>query len=94
MLRPDYERFVELAKDKLGDRCVVSNADTNPFHAAFFTKIWLKDTIFETAESLDAGLDQGIFIDVIPYDLLSEDPYVSKRQSYKGRFWQKIYYKK
>lgn len=92
MLRPDYERFVELAKDKLGVEYIVSNAEINSTHAACFTKIWLKNTIFETAESRDAGLNQGIFIDIIPYDLLAEDADVAQKQSRRGRFWQKVSY--
>lgn len=73
MPRADYDRFVAEAPKLLGDDYVVSTPETNQSQAALFCKIWLRGTRFVTEETIEASFDQGIFIDITPYDLLSSD---------------------
>lgn len=92
MLRPDYDRFISIAQEALGDRFVVSTPSTNESQAAMFGKVWLADTIFETQEIIDAGFETGIYVDIFPYDVLNRDPKIAKKQIAIGNLWQKIAY--
>lgn len=92
MLRPDYERFMAIAQQALGDRFVVSNPRINDKQAGFFGKVWMAGTIFETQETKDAGLNNGVYIDVFPYDVLNKDEKKAKKQISIGYKWQKISY--
>ena len=80
MLRPDYDRFCEQAPRLLGSRYVFNDPVRCPEQSALFTKITLADTKFYTDETLAAGIEQGIGLDLFPYDVLSADPAVAERQ--------------
>lgn len=87
MPRADYDRFVAEAPALLGEEYVVSTPETNPHQAALFGKVWLRGTRFATEETIEAGFDQGIFVDLLPYDALSSDSATAARQRRDCRFW-------
>lgn len=92
MPRADYERFVHEAPALLGEEYVVSTPEANPHQAALFGKVWLAGTRFATEETLEAGFDQGVFVDLLPYDALSRDPKAAAKQRRDCRFWQSVSY--
>lgn len=92
MPRNDYERFLKVAPDALGEKYEVSDPRDNPHQAALFAKVMLKETRFATEETMEAGFDQGVFVDVFPYDVLSADPAVEKKQRRACFFWQSVSY--
>lgn len=92
MPRNDYERFLKVAPDALGEKYEVSDPRDNPHQAALFAKVMLKGTRFATEETMEAGFDQGVFVDVFPYDVLSADPAVEKKQRRACFFWQSVSY--
>lgn len=92
MLRPDYERFLNIAQEELGSSYVLSDALLNNRHAAMFAKVWKSDTKFYTRETVEAGIPQGVFVDVIPYDVLHRDTKKAQRQIRSCRFWQSMSY--
>lgn len=92
MLRDDYDRFMSIGAVELGDRFVVSSPRTNDRQAAMFGKVWLKNTKMMTQEIKDAALDQGIFVDVFPYDVLNRNSKIANKQISMGERWQKISY--
>lgn len=92
MLRPDYERFLEVAPKALGEGYVVCEPRANPCCAGMFAKVWKRGTKFFTAETMEAGIDQGIFVDVFPYDVLHADENVAARQLRWCRAWQSASY--
>lgn len=92
MLRPDYDRFMAVAQQALGDRFVVSNPRINDKQAGLFGKIWMANTVFETEETREAGFDIGIYVDIFPYDVLNKDSKIAKKQISIGSRWQKISY--
>ena len=79
MLRPDYERFLKVAPKALGERYAVCEPRANSRCAGMFAKVWKRGTKFFTAETMEAGIDQGIFVDVFPYDILHADESVATR---------------
>lgn len=92
MLRGDYEQFLEFARTSFPTGYTVrTSSDTSGF-AGMFAKVYRDGTRFETAETRDAGLEQGIFIDVFPWDPLDERPRESVRQRRRARFWQSASY--
>lgn len=92
MLRADYERFLAAAPKALGDAYEVSEPMTNDRNAGMFAKVWLRGTKFATHETMEAGIPQGIFVDVFPYDALSADAAQAKRQIRTCRRWQSLSY--
>lgn len=80
MMREDYNRFLEIAPDVLPKGYTLhTSKDTRGF-APLFAKVFVDDTLFETQETKEAGLLQGIFVDVFPYDNLQSDESLRKRQ--------------
>lgn len=92
MLRDDYDRFLAVAPQALGERYEVSDPLSSGRHSAMFAKVWLKGTKFYTVETLDAGVRQGVGIDVMPYDVLSLDETVAAKQQKDCRLLQMILY--
>lgn len=92
MLRSDYERFLDIAARELSENCDLLIPGKAPHYAAMFAKVMRKNTKFYTAETVEAGLHQGVFVDVFPYDDLSDEEAVAKSQLKKGRAWQSISY--
>ena len=92
MPRGDYERFLKVAPETLGERYCLTTPYTNPHQAALFAKVMLKGTRFATAETLEAGFEQGIFVDVFPYDFVCPNPRDAKRQRRCCVMWQSISY--
>lgn len=92
MLRPDYERFLEVARAELEPEYELVEPRTNDRLAGMFAKVWKRGTAFETEETRDAGIAQGIFVDVFPYDRLSADEATAQRQRAQCRKWQSVSY--
>ena len=92
MPREDYERFLEVAPAALGERFCVTCSRTNPRQAALFAKVMLTGTRFVTDETEEAGFDQGVFVDIFPYDAVCAESNAAKRQRKCCMMWQSISY--
>lgn len=92
MMREDYERFISIAPSALADKYEVISPENCAQTSATFTKIWRKGTKFYTSETLDAGLRQGIGIDVFPYDVMDEDEARAQNQERRCMLLQRILY--
>lgn len=92
MLRDDYDRFLKLASQSFVEGYSVHTPDNTDGFAGMFAKVYKDGTLFETRETRDAGLKQGIFIDIFPYDPLSSDEREQGSQRSGARFWQSISY--
>ena len=92
MPREDYERFLEVAPAALGERFCVTCPRMNPRQAALFAKVMLTGTRFVTDETEEAGFDQGVFVDIFPYDAVCAESNAAKRQRKRCMMWQSISY--
>ncbi len=93
MLRSDYDRFLSEASEILaGEGYSLVSPATNDAVACQFAKVMKQGTQFMTQETKDAGFDQGIFIDIFPYDALSSDEAIAKKQMKKCLFWKRVSY--
>lgn len=92
MLRADYERFLVEAPFLLPLNFKICTPENTEGYAPFFAKVIRTDTRFATAETIEAGFDQGVFIDIFPYDVLSADASVAQAQKKQCDLCQKLSY--
>ena len=92
MPRKDYDKFLEVAPAALGDGFTVANPENDDRLAGLFAKVWKNGTKFFTDETLDAGIDQGVFVDVFPYDRVASDPSARSAQLRGCLKWQSLSY--
>lgn len=92
MVREDYDRFCRLAHDGLPKGYSLHTSRDSAGFAALFVKVYKDGTRFENLESREAGLDQGIFVDVFPYDRLPSDTIERNRMIRKASLAQKLSY--
>lgn len=92
MMREDYNRFLEVAPDALGEDYVMAHPGNSDRLAGQFAKVWKRGTVFATEETIEAGIDQGIFIDIFPFDEVCADEAAARKQLRSCRIWQSISY--
>ena len=92
MLRDQYDRFIELAEDGLPEGYSLHTHKNTDGFACFFAKVYRDGTIFQTAETEEAGCPQGIFVDIFPFDRVSSDSAELKKQIRAAMIWQRISY--
>lgn len=92
MLRADYERFLTVAAQSFPEGYSVHTAENTHGFAGMFAKVYKDGTLFETDETREAGLLQGIFVDIFPYDALSSVEAEQQKQRSGARLWQGISY--
>ena len=73
MLRQDYEKFCRLAPEKMDPRFFVQSWYTEPDYPLPFGKVRMRNTVYVEAKS-KVFRENGIYIDVFPFDNAPEDP--------------------
>lgn len=69
MLRPDYERFLEIAARELPEGYFLQTRKTDPGYPLNFTKIRKNNTLLiETGETGEENYHHGVFVDIFPFD--------------------------
>lgn len=92
MIRADYNRFLEVAPAALGEEYAVVHPGNEDRLAGQFAKVWKRGTVFATEETIEAGIPQGIFVDIFPYDEVCRDDKDAAKQLGDCRTWQSISY--
>lgn len=92
MIREDYDRFVELAATQLPTGYSLHVPQNTDHYAPMFAKVYKDGTHFLSQEIIDARGDQGIFIDIFPFDRLSMEPSVRAWQISQAKLWQRFSY--
>lgn len=87
MLREDYEKFLKIAKKELGDEFFVQNWDTEINYALPYTKIRLNNTTYIEYNSRNVDIHKGVFVDIFPYDNLSDNKIIQKFQKYLSKIY-------
>lgn len=86
MPRKDYQKFCEIAKAELPDDLVLQNFDTEPQCGLVFGKIRKKGTILSENYSYHINMNQGVWIDIFPYDFVSNNKWIRKIDYYRTLF--------
>ena len=68
MLRSDYDKFLKICKTQLNDNYYVLNDQTEKNFFLPFTKICLKDTIYEEWWIKQVNIEEGIFVDIFVFE--------------------------
>lgn len=89
MLREDYDRFCRIADRELPEGYSLHTSRNTPGCASMFAKVYRDNTRFENQETREAGHDQGIFVDVFPYDRLPVDTRERRRAIRRASWAQK-----
>lgn len=92
MLREDYDRFLGLAENALPEGYSLHTPENTPHYSPFFAKVYKDGTRFWSKEVIESGCQQGIFVDIFPYDALSDDPSEQARQRRKAARWVQASY--
>ena len=94
MPRSDYEKFLRLTESnrEISPGYSVHTFSNTANYAAMFAKVYRDGTVFATKETIGAGCEQGIFIDVFPYDRISENLSAAKKAASRAHRWQVVSY--
>lgn len=87
MLRPEYEKFLRIAPEKLGKGYFLQTWDTDPAYHNPFAKVRKKGTKYVEAISQNSGAHDELYVDVLPYDEMPTQPAEQKnvrKQIYKN----------
>lgn len=68
LLRPDYERFLEVAPKELPQWCFLQNYRTEKIFHHTFSKLRDSRTTFVEASTRALPINQGIYVDIFPID--------------------------
>lgn len=89
----DYRRFCEIAPQVLeGTAYGLYEPKTTEHYPPLFAKVYKRGTRFIGEQMMEAGFEEGIFIDVFAYGRLDSDERKAKRQADKLVFWQRMSY--
>ena len=85
LLRPDYERFLEVAPGELPEWCFLQNYKTEKYFTHTYTKLRNSNTTFMEDDVKDLPINHGIFLDIFPLDGRPETPAAIKVFELKRR---------
>lgn len=83
MPREDYEKFLEIAQDELGNDYFLQTPDTDKYYNFYHVPTKIRDMnsrFLEITESGDEKYNQGIYIDVFPLDRAPDSNIIYKLQ--------------
>jgi len=89
MLRSDYNRFLAIAKHELKEGFTIQTHETDPNVYKFYTKI-RKDNTYYPSTISGRYQNQGIAVDIFPFDNALDDPVKAQKELEKIRFLYKI----
>lgn len=73
MPREDYDRFMEIGQELLGEEFFLQNRESDPNSPFSFAKIRKEGTTFVEWNKRNIAMHHGIFIDIFPFDVLPEE---------------------
>lgn len=73
MLRDDYEKFIAVAPEELGDKYYLMGPEFSHRYYNLKPHMVLKDTVFVTDEAWASGYRPGFFLDLFIYENIPED---------------------
>ena len=80
MMRPDYERFAEVAQKEMGDRFFLQTPDTEPHTPFFFMKVRMNGSRFSESTFRHIKMHQGIYVDIFPFDKIPKQRWLEQLQ--------------
>ena len=90
MPREDYERFLQIAQKECGEEYFLQTVDTDPEYHLYFAKLRMNRTRFVENSLQKAGSVTGFYIDIFPYDEISDDEEEMEKQLNRAVRWGMI----
>ena len=87
MTRENYERFLREAPALLGEGYLLQEFTTEHETPFYFAKVRKRGTRFVEREWVGMPIEDGIYIDIFPYDLVPDDEALRRKQRAKVGFW-------
>lgn len=88
----DYRLFCEKAPELLPEGYGIYTHATTPNYPPLWAKVYRKGTRFVSPQMQEAGLEQGLFVDVFALARLDSDPARAAKQAKSLAFWQRVSY--
>ena len=90
MPREDYERFLQIAQKECGEEYFLQTVDTDPEYHLYFAKLRMNRTRFVENSLQKSGSITGFYIDIFPYDEISDDEAEMEKQLNRAVRWGMI----
>ena len=87
MTRENYERFLREAPTLLAEGYVLQEFTTERETPFYFAKVRKRGTRFVEREWVGMPIEEGIYIDIFPYDLVPDNESLRRKQRAKVGFW-------
>ena len=90
----DYERMLEVLPQHLPGGYSLHTWENTPRYTRLWATLWRDNTRFQDSVAVEAGMEQGIFLDIFRLVRLDRDPGIAARQRRRLLFWQRMAYLK
>ena len=80
MTRENYERFLREAPALLDEGYVLQEFTTERDTPFYFAKVRKRGTRFVESEWVGLPIEEGIYVDIFPYDIIPDDEVMARRQ--------------
>lgn len=88
--RQDYEKLIRIFEEKYADKYMIGNTEHMQDYPLMTTRIMLRGTKFVEEPLKNVKCDLGIFLDVYPFDNVSDNEKQFRNQALTAWFWSKI----
>lgn len=90
MMREDYEKFLQVARQELSDKMFLQNFDTDKGYGLNFSKLLLLDTVMVERNAADSGAYKCIYVDIFPLDNAPDDASLREKQNKSTYFLKRF----
>lgn len=90
MLRDDYEKFLSIAQQELGDKYNIHTPTLTKDYPIFVINLSRRGTVFQREIYKKLSYMPGIGLDVFPFDYVCENEKQRKKHIRKAWFWNKL----
>lgn len=94
MTRENYNKFLKIAPSVLPNDLFLQTVDTDPESIFYFTKVRKSGTKFVEKYCRNLKMHHGIYVDIFPFDNISDDETLRKKHYKKVNFWSNIFISK
>lgn len=90
MLREDYDRFLEIAPNELGEEFWINHSEKELTYGHLFAKVMLKNTRWSSGGLQNIMSRKGVYVDIFPFDRIPSQPNAQKKQNRQARKYRRL----
>ena len=91
MLRNDYEKFIQIAPEKLSNGLTLTHFFYEPTSPTYYAKVRKDGTEIIEKPTENIKMHHGVFVDIMPYDRIPENKSDRKKYCRKAKIWNQLY---